>query len=358
MEAHVRFHVLVERLNEGAHLGHVLGPQKLIHHGLQECLLGFDAAQVAVRVAPCDAVFPVVVAVAEDLHGVVPAEKAVARRLVDMEILIGVVVVHVLGHVEVHAADGVHDLPHGVPFHHHLEVRLEAHQLGNLLVEVLDAPLASAVVIIDGVDPLDVPGDVHHGIPGDGHDGGLLVRHVVAGQQHGVRISAAAGIPAQDQDGPVILALPLSIAATGPEALAVVNGLRPVGLAVPIHVHGILRVVPDRQLRPDEEAPQGQRHRQSNGQNHNHHNQNDLLAGQLPLPGGLWLLPAGRQPPSGVTWASRWAPAAFQYRSCYSLCPFTASLASRVLGWMGAFRPSISPMVISRPSSRPASKSS
>ncbi|CAN4043426.1 hypothetical protein BBBGCB_BBBGCB_12040, partial [Dysosmobacter welbionis] len=92
---------------------------------------------------------------------------------------------------------GVHDLAHGVPLHNHLIVRLKAHQLGDFLVEILDPPVSAAIVVIHGVDALDIPGDIHHGVPGNGHHRGLLVGHVVAGQQHRVRVAAAPRVPAQ-----------------------------------------------------------------------------------------------------------------------------------------------------------------
>ena len=192
-EAQISLHVILEYLGELLDLGEVLYLEQLLHHSLQERLLGLDAAQVTVRIA----VFHVVVvAVADDLHGVVAGEEAVALLLVDVQVLIRIVVIHVPRHVEVHAAHGVHDLAHGVPFHHHLEVRLKAHQLGDLLVQGGDALFALPVHIIDGIDALDVPGHVHHGVPGDGHDSSFLIGHVVAGQQDGIRVAAAAGIPA------------------------------------------------------------------------------------------------------------------------------------------------------------------
>ena len=83
------------------------------------------------------------------LHGVVPREQAVARFLVDIEVLQGVTVIHVPGHIEPDAAHSVHDLAHGLPLHNHLIVRLKAHQLGNLLVEILDAPVSAAVPVVN-----------------------------------------------------------------------------------------------------------------------------------------------------------------------------------------------------------------
>ena len=197
-EGHIRLHVVLEHLDKLVQLRQVLHLKKLLHHGLQKGLLGGNAAQIAIGIAQRLSVHPVVVPVADDLHGVVAGEEAIALLLMDVEVLRGVVVVHIPGHVEVHAAHGVHDLTHGVPFHHHLIIRLKAHQLRDLLIEVLDALLTRAVVIVNGVDPLDIPRDVHHGVPGNGHDRGLLIGHIIACQEHGVRIPAAAGITAQN----------------------------------------------------------------------------------------------------------------------------------------------------------------
>ena len=231
LEAQIRLHVLLKDLHELVDLGEVLQLQKLAQHGLEESLLGLDTPQVPVGIAPHVPVFRIVVAVAEDLHGIVAGKQAVARRLVDGEVLIGIVVVHVLGHIKPDAAHGLHDLAHGLPLHHHLVVRLKAHQLGDLLIEGLDALLPSSIDIIDGIDALDIPGDVHHGIPGNGHDGGLLVGDIVAGEKNGVRVSAAAGVPAQNQDGVEVLALALPVR-QGADAVAVVDAFGGAGGAV------------------------------------------------------------------------------------------------------------------------------
>ena len=71
---------------------------------------------------------------ADDLHGVIAAQVPQARRLLNDQILRRVVVVHGIGHIEIHAADGVHDLAHGLPFQDHLIIRLKANQLGDFLI--------------------------------------------------------------------------------------------------------------------------------------------------------------------------------------------------------------------------------
>ena len=150
-------------------------------------------------------------------------------------------VVHVVGHVEVHAADGLHDRADGLPLHDHLIVRLKADELGDLLIERLDALIAPAVVVVDGVDLLHIPRDVHHRVARDGHDRRLLVRHVVAREQHRVGVAASARVAAEHKDRVEILAFPLAVHARA-HAVAVIQ--------IDVGLTGVLRVaVPVRQLR-------------------------------------------------------------------------------------------------------------
>ena len=267
LETEIRLHVLIEHLDKLIDLRDVFQAHQLLDHGLQQPLLGLDAAQVAVGIAQHLAVFAVVMAVTEYLHGVVAAEQPVALALVDGKILIGVLIVHVAGDVKIHAVHGVHDLAHGFPLHNHLIVRLEAHQLRDFFIEGLDALFSAAVIIINGIDPLDVPRNVDHGIPRNGHDGGLLVGDIIAGQQHGVCVAAAPGVPAQDQHGVVILALPFA-ADAGLHAVAVVDAVPRLGA---VCVGAV-----SRQVRLDEQAVQChhsyQHHRQYDG-----HRQQPLL---------------------------------------------------------------------------------
>ena len=193
LEAQVRLHVVLEHLDKIVDLGDVLDLQELIQHGLQECLLGLDTAQVAVRVA---VVHIIVMAIAQHAHGALAVQQLIALADMDGQILVRIVIVHVPGHIEPDPAHGVHDLANSLPLDDHLVVRLKAHQLGNLFVKVLDAAITTAIVIVDGVDSFDVPGHVDHSVPGNGHDSGLLVGHIIAGQQHRVRVAAAACITA------------------------------------------------------------------------------------------------------------------------------------------------------------------
>ena len=150
-------------------------------------------------------------------------------------------VVHVVGHVEVHAADGLHDRADGLPLHDHLIVRLKADELGDLLIERLDALIASAVVVVDGIDLLHIPRDVHHRVARDGHDRRLLVRHVVAREQHRVGVAASARVAAEHKDRVEVLAFPLAAHART-HTVAVIQ--------IDVGLTGVLRVaVPVRQLR-------------------------------------------------------------------------------------------------------------
>ena len=207
--------------------------------------------------------------VSDDLHGVIASEEPVALFLMDVEILRGVVVIHIPRHIKVHAAHGVHDLAHGIPFHHHLVVRLKAHQLGNLLIEVLNALLSFTVIIINRVDAFDIPRNIHHGIPGDGHDRSLLVGHIIACQEHGIRIPAAAGIPAQNQDGVIIFALPLTLG-PGRGAFAVIDLL-------------LLRIRSVAEVRADKQALAGHYDHQRHCQHNDHCQQHLFLPGQTAL---------------------------------------------------------------------------
>ena len=150
-------------------------------------------------------------------------------------------VVHVVGHVEVHAADGLHNRADGLPLHDHLIVRLEADELGDLLIERLDALIAPAVVVVDGVDLLHIPWDVHHRVARDGHDRRLLVRHIVAREQHRVGVAASARVAAEHKDRVEVLAFPLAAHART-HTVAVIQ--------IDVGLTWVLRVaVPVRQLR-------------------------------------------------------------------------------------------------------------
>ena len=271
LEAQVRLHGFLEHLGDLADIQHVFRLHHLLDDRLQEVLLQFHTARItdAALVIAVGTVM-VILPPADDLHGVVAAQVPQARCLLDDQILRRVVVVHGIGHVEIHAADGVHDLAHGLPLQNHLIIRLKANQLGDFFIKSLDALLPAAVHVVNGVDLLHVPVDIYHGVPGNGHDVGLLVGHIVARQQHGVRVAAAPGVPAQDQHGVVILALPFA-ADAGLDAVAVVDAVPRLGAVC------VGAVSLSGQFRLDEQAVQChhgyQHHRQYDG-----HRQQPLLS--------------------------------------------------------------------------------
>ena len=70
----------------------------------------------------------------------------------DLEILIGVVVVHILGYVKPHTAQGVHQLAYGVGIHHKVVVGEDTGEVTDLLLEVFDAAAAGGTVTVDSID--------------------------------------------------------------------------------------------------------------------------------------------------------------------------------------------------------------
>ena len=136
-------------------LRHVAQLQDLLGHGLQKRLLGLRAAQVAIRVAGRYTVGTgVVMAVADHAHGLLPVEDLEALLQVDVQILVGVVIVHIPGHVEFHAAYGVHQLPHSLPLNDDVEVRDNASEIPHLGLQSLDPAAVLLAGVIDGVDLL------------------------------------------------------------------------------------------------------------------------------------------------------------------------------------------------------------
>ena len=187
-------------------LRHVAQLQDLLGHGLQKRLLGLRASQVAIRVAGRYAIGTgVVMAVADHAHGLLPVEDLEALLQVDVQVLVGVVIVHIPGHVEFHAAYGVHQLPHSLPLNDDVEVRDNASEIPHLGLQSLDPAAVLLAGVIDGVDLLGRPGHIHRRIPGNAHHVHLIICHIIGYQNQGVRIPAAAGVPTNQQEGVVIL---------------------------------------------------------------------------------------------------------------------------------------------------------
>ena len=125
-----------------------------------------------------------------------PVQGLHALFQVDVEVLVGVVVVHVLGHVELHAIHQIHQLHKHAQLHLYIEVRLEAHQLLDPAGQGVDAAGAG----VDGVDLLDVPPLVNHGVPWDGHDAHVLLLGVVGDHHEGVGV-AVVHVRAHQEEG-------------------------------------------------------------------------------------------------------------------------------------------------------------
>ena len=120
-----------------------------------------------------------------------------------MEILIGVIVVHIKGHIEIYPAQSFYDLTHSLPLNNHIEVRHNAGKILHLGLEAIHPQLGG----INRVDLLDIPGHVDHGIPGNAHEAYLLIGYVVGSQHNGIG-TAAGGILSQEKECKVIFLSP------------------------------------------------------------------------------------------------------------------------------------------------------
>ena len=139
---------------------------------------------------------------AHHLQGVLPVQVLHALFQVDVQVLIGVVIVHVQGDLKVHAADLVHQLHEGFQVHLHREVHRDAQGVGHRFPH-----LVHAAEIVGVVDLAGLAVDVNAGIPGDADAGDGLLLGVKAHQDIGVG-AAVVVIQAGDQDGEeVVLAL-------------------------------------------------------------------------------------------------------------------------------------------------------
>ena len=195
-DSQVRLHVLREDLRVA---GDLLGiGQHLFKDRFQKGLLGADAADVLRAIAGA----VVVVAEAHHLQGVLPVQMLHALFQVDVQVLIGVVIVHVQGDLKVHAADLVHQLHEGFQVHLHREVHGDAQGVGHRFPH-----LVHAAEIVGIVDLAGLAVDVDAGIPGDADAGDGLVFGVEAHQDIGVG-AAVVIVQTGDQDGEeVVLAL-------------------------------------------------------------------------------------------------------------------------------------------------------
>ena len=217
---------------------------------------------------------------ADDLHSVVTVDLPIAFLLVDVQVLVGVVVFHMVGVVKPDAADGVYHLPHQLPVYLHIVIRRKSHQLGHLPEQSLPALLVTPVKVRDSVQA-GIDGAAAHvdqRVSGQGHDSGLLVGHVIGGDHHGIG-APGGNILAHHKKGEDILALS-SPAHLGLDRVEV-QGL--LGAGVRVRVGGFDRLIGFAGRRRQGgllEQADVQRHRRRR-KNHNHrrhdHDDHDAL---------------------------------------------------------------------------------
>ena len=121
--------------------------------------------------------FVIVLPETDDLHGVLPVQHPQSLLLVDMQVLIGVVIVHVEGDLKLHPSHGVNQAADGLPLHHNIEVRVDAGEAADLFFQgghtlfeplVLTQRFVPPVAVEDSVQPLlpsALSGGIHHRIP-------------------------------------------------------------------------------------------------------------------------------------------------------------------------------------------------
>ena len=192
----VGVHVVDEDVDEGGQVRDVAEGEHLAGDGHEEVLLRAYAADVGGGVAGAEA---------HDLERLLAVEVLLTGGDAYIEVLGRVVVVHVHGHIVVHAADGVHELDKGVEVHDRVAVYLEAEDVLEAVHEPVDA--VAAVVDARGVervDLLDRPGDVDHRVARDADDVDLVRLGVHTADHHGVRVVADL-VETDDEEGVHVL---------------------------------------------------------------------------------------------------------------------------------------------------------
>ena len=181
-------------------------------------MLDFNPAHIPHGEALPAVVFPP----AQDLYRVLSVQVLHSFFVMNVQVLGGVIVVHVIGHLIIHTADGIHQLRHRVQFHHEIVVRGIADEVFNLLLDPLNA-----LSVVHRVDLGNLPRHIHHSVPVDAQHVHRAVFHVVTAHHHGVRVAAAAlaVIPAHQKEG--IHVFPPSnpqAAGIGPRLLVLMGG--------------------------------------------------------------------------------------------------------------------------------------
>ena len=116
-----------------------------------------------------------------DLHGLLAVQVLHALFKVDMQVLIGVVVVHVDRHFKIHAVDLIHQLDKALEVYAHGEVHGDAQKLFDLIAQLLRAALGIGVVELVAV--------AHQRVARQAHKVDGLIYGVKAHQN--IRVAAA-----------------------------------------------------------------------------------------------------------------------------------------------------------------------
>ena len=164
----------------------------------------------------------------------------------DVQVLVGVVVVHVDGDLEVHTADGVHQRLEACQIHGHGEVHGDAQLLSHDVRQLLHAAAAEG-----GVDLVVFAVPDGLGVPGDADAVDAAVFRVHAQEDVGVAVAVAVVGPGE-QDG-VEVVLPLQVGGPGQGLRVLLRCLLPGGL---VRIFGGDRLL-RRYLRRTEEAEVG-----------------------------------------------------------------------------------------------------
>ena len=170
----------VENIHQRGDVLDVADLQQLLGDRLEEGLLGADAADVLRAVAGA----VVVVAEADDLHRLLPVEMARAFGEVNVQVLIGVVIIHVDGNVKIHAVDLIDQRDEALEIDRDIEINRYAEQVFDLLHQQLRAALG-----VGEVELVVAVFIVQQRIARETHKVDALVRHVEADED--VRVAAA-----------------------------------------------------------------------------------------------------------------------------------------------------------------------
>ena len=127
----------------------------------------------------------------------------------DVQVLVGIVIVHVEGHIKVDPVQSVHQLAHRIPLQEHIKVGVDAGELAHFLLQgghSLLHPLrlrqvgGTTVTGVHRIDALAGSAGIDHGVPGDGQGVERLVVGIKGEEQDGIR-GAAGHIPPRHQEG-------------------------------------------------------------------------------------------------------------------------------------------------------------